>query len=186
MHEVLSHPSSKTWNGCAVSVSFLLWLCMAAKKVSLLIHKMDSVWYEERRSDHIQFLLRGATEDYNIISNEEHFNLPVDIFGIWQETRGIFHLNKIFGNVGKRYRNFLQTFRENLWLKKMFNLKVGTVQPRHPWNIRRKIKCNKKFSKRNFQILECACVVDFFYWKYFKKFCSVNTENFHKFKLECS
>ena len=42
-------------------------------------------------------------------------------------------------------------FLENL--KILFSLKVGAVQPGHPWNIRRKIKCNKKFSKEIFKYL---------------------------------
>lgn len=58
-----------------------------------------SVWTCDERSDHIQFLLsRGAAE--------EHFNLPVDIFRLWQETWGIFQLKKNFWKCGKKVQKF--------------------------------------------------------------------------------
>lgn len=31
--------------------------------------------------------------------------------------------------------------------KYIFNFKLGTVKPKHPWNIRREVKCNKNFAK---------------------------------------
>ena len=95
-----------------------------------------------------------------------------------QETRGIFHLNKTFGNAGKLYRYFLEKCPENL--KKFLIFKLGTIQTKQFLEYREENLMQQNFPKKHLSVL-----VRLISYRTFRKCCSIlYTANFHKCKPE--